>query len=317
MKKLLFSFLVFVKSTLFAMATVPNFATVHFQVKDERGKPVSNINVKVSTLATYMGRFVGSPRMQTFSLLSDTNGEATCSYPCYDSRGHYMVFSDDYYFESGDYSFKARFSPGSTIALNIVDNKEMEVPVKVWKKQAPIPMHYADSLRIRLPSDRGTWGFDLKKADWVAPHGIGENSDFVFEFNLRKDGEVMSVIGAIVFAQNDGFYEHTMTASTTFHSTYSADPDAKYANRREFFESNGDGKMRQPILEEKKYVVMRTRTCVDPEGKVIHANYSQIYGPIRIKNMELFIPAIFFNPNPNDVNLEFDFKNNLSPKKRR
>ena len=317
MKKLLFPFLVFVKSTLLAMATIPNIATVHFEVKDERGKPVSNINVKVSTLATYMGRFVGSPRMQTFSLLSDTNGEAACSYPCYDSHGHYMVFSDDYYFESGDYSFNARFSPEATIALNILDKRETKVPVKVWKKRVPVPMYYADSLRIRLPSNRGEWGFDLKKADWVAPYGIGENVDFVFEFNLRKDGEIMSVIGAIVFAENDGLYERAMTASTTFHSTYSADPNATYANRREFFESNENDKVKQPILEEKKYVVMRTRTRVDSEGNVIRANYSQIYGPIRIKNMELFIPAIFFNPNPNDVNLEFDFKNNLSPKKRR
>lgn len=317
MKKVLFSYIFFVKTALLTLATSPDFATVHFEVKDERGKPVSNINVKVSTLATYMGRFVGSPRMQTFSLLSDTNGEATCSYPCYDSHGHYMVFSEDYYFESGDYSFKARFSPGATIALNIVDKKEMKVPIKVWKKRVPIPMYYADSLRIRLPSDRGAWGFDLQKADWVAPYGIGENADFVFEFNLRKDGEIMSVIGAIVFAENDGLYERAMTASKTFHSTYSADPNAKYANRREFFESNESDNVRQPILEEKKYVVMRTRTRVDSEGNVIHANYSQIYGPIRIKNMELFIPAIFFNPNPNDVNLEFDFKNNLSPKKRR
>ena len=317
MKNVLFSYIFFIKITLLTFAITPDIATVHFEVKDERGIPVSNINIKVSTLATYMGRFVGSPKMQTFSLLSDTNGVATCIYPCYDSHGHYMVFSDNYYFESGDYSFKARLSSRSAISLNIVDKREMGVPVKVWRRRNPIPMYYADSLRIRLPSDQGAWGFDLKKADWVTPYGIGENADFVFEINLRKEGEVMSVIGAIVFAENDGFYEHDMMASRTFRSTYSADPNAKYANRREFFESNGNGKMRQPILEEKKYIVMRTRTRVDAEGNVTHANYSQIYGPVRIKNMELFIPAIFFNHNPNDVNLEFDFKNNLFPKKRR
>lgn len=315
MNKRLFLCLISVKSILFALVDAPDIATVHFKVKDERENPVSNINIKVSTLATYMGRFVGSPRMQTFILHSDTNGEATCSYPCYDSHGHYMIFADDYYFESGDYSFKTKLSQGGTLTLDIIGKKEMDVFVKVWKKRVPIPMFYAESQRIRLPADRGTWGFDLKKADWVTPYGDGEYADFVFEYRLRKEGGIMSVDGAMVFSEHDGFYEDVMTESKTFHSTYSASLNANYANRRAFFESYQDDHEKKPILEAKRYLVMRTRTRVDTEGKVIRANYSQIYGPIRIKSNELFIPAIFFNPTPNDLNLEFDFKRNLSSKR--
>ena len=315
MKKRLFFFFC-VKGTLLALATAPDIATVHFKVKDERGAPVSNINIKVSTLASYMGRFVGSPRTQTFFLSSNTNGEATCSYPCFDSYGHYMVFSDDYYFESGSYSLKTRLSHATTFTLDIVDKRETNVSVKVWKKKKPIPMFYAEAIRVKLPCDRGAWGFDLKKVDWVKPNGKGEYADFVFEYNQRSDGGGMSVKGAITFAEHDGFYEHAMTASKTFRSTYRADINAEYINRREFFESTRDGNERQAILEEKKYLVMRTRSRVDAEGKVTYANYSQIYGPIRIKNKELFIPAIFFNPTPNDLNLEYDFRCNLSSKRK-
>ena len=136
-----------------------------------------------------------------------------------------------------------------------------------------------------------------------------------FEYRLRKEGGIMSVDGAMVFSEHDGFYEDVMTESKTFHSTYSASLNANYANRRAFFESYQDDHEKKPILEAKRYLVMRTRTRVDTEGKVIRANYSQIYGPIRIKSNELFIPAIFFNPTPNDLNLEFDFKRNLSSKR--
>ena len=50
-------------------------------------------------------------------------------------------------------------------------------------------------------------------------------------------------------------------------------------------------------------MIFRTRTRVDENGKLVSAHYGKIYGPWEFSTV-IRIKDIYFNPTPNDLNLE-------------
>ena len=77
-------------------------------------------------------------------------------------------------------------------------------------------------------------------------------------------------------------------------------------------------------LERKAYY-FRIRTKTDASGKIVAAHYGKIYGPLTLvpvlKNQNaskrsieanLSISEVYFNPTPNDRNIEFDTKRNIT-----
>jgi hypothetical protein len=73
-------------------------------------------------------------------------------------------------------------------------------------------------------------------------------------------------------------------------------------------------------LGENQYLVFRIRTVTDKDGKIVSANYGEIYGPFEYgllggKYRVQF--NYYFNPTANDRNLEFDPPKNLFPITRR
>jgi len=56
---------------------------------------------------------------------------------------------------------------------------------------------------------------------------------------------------------------------------------------------------------------LRIRTQLDKEGNVVTANYAKILCPGVSRYAPMFSFNIFYNPTPNDRNLEYDFKTNL------
>jgi hypothetical protein len=50
-------------------------------------------------------------------------------------------------------------------------------------------------------------------------------------------------------------------------------------------------------------MIFRTRTRVDEDGNLISAHYGKIYGLWEFSTM-IRVKDMFFNPNPNDTNLE-------------
>ena len=59
-----------------------------------------------------------------------------------------------------------------------------------------------------------------------------------------------------------------------------------------------------------EYMVLRTRVKLDPDGKVIEANYSKILGPFRF-GYAVESPCVVFNHRVNDSNLESDCRRNM------
>jgi hypothetical protein len=61
---------------------------------------------------------------------------------------------------------------------------------------------------------------------------------------------------------------------------------------------------------------LRTRVRRDGEGKIVSANYAKVIGDFRVSTPGPggFSLTYYFNPTPNDRNLEFDPDKNLFPK---
>ncbi len=55
---------------------------------------------------------------------------------------------------------------------------------------------------------------------------------------------------------------------------------------------------------------IRSRTLVEPSGKIISANYAKIMGPIEFSHTGLVF-TYYANPTANDTNLEYDIERNL------
>jgi hypothetical protein len=58
---------------------------------------------------------------------------------------------------------------------------------------------------------------------------------------------------------------------------------------------------------------LRTRVQLDADGDIISANYAKIYDEIRFDARGLVSFWYYYNPTPNDRNLEFDPARNLFP----
>lgn len=61
---------------------------------------------------------------------------------------------------------------------------------------------------------------------------------------------------------------------------------------------------------------LRTRVKLDADGEIISAHYAKIYGDFRFDPRGAVSFTYYFNPVPNDRNLEFDPQRNLFPKDR-
>ena len=90
-------------------------------------------------------------------------------------------------------------------------------------------------------------------------------------------------------------------------SVYQADTNAHYLTELSFHYTREKGN-RHPIVEKldkDEYLVFRTRTKVDCEGRLVSARYGKLYGPWHFEDAGgSQIHKVFLNEVDNDVNLE-------------
>ena len=166
----------------------------------------------------------------------------------------------------------------------------------------------------------GEWvGYDIERRQWVHPFGEGLHSDMLVKITVdaKKRISDFKAVMEVSFTNNpySGAYILRKERCSDMKSVYMADTNASYQTSFVFvFE-------RHPIIEQKpfehvagvkttdtrldadSYLVFRTRTKVDSEGRLVSAHYGKIYGL-----WEFFegmrVEYSLFNPNPNDPNLE-------------
>ena len=175
----------------------------------------------------------------------------------------------------------------------------------------PQPMIFHDErTSFKVPMYRKWIGFDCEKYDFVSPHGTGVEKDMLLRFTLdNPSADDYRMTMEVSFTNNlyAGAYEMDRTSISEFQSVYHAETNMIYRQSFVYGFNQTPGKTPEYTtqLKSDKYLVFRTRTKVDTEGKLISAFYGKIYGDWNFVGPGGMSMAQFvFNPRPNDTNLE-------------
>ena len=286
-------------------------AKITFVVVDDEGQSVPD--------ATVAGGFFNHRRgKHGFSQKTDHKGTVSLEDVCVGDI-NYKVEKDGYY-ETRDryWFFKSGFDcvkDGHWIPWNPA------VKVVLKRKVNPVAMYAADrgSNYTLIPQVGEPHGFDLTVGDWVFPHGRGKTRDFDVTYIRDGSGRAFTTQELILSVREPfaGFRKVSCDTYSALKSPYRADKNAVYEKEVRFsFKRSGetaryiDGQMKAD-----ECIVLRTRTRVDEDGRLIGAHYGKIYGPLCF-GISLDAPGEmkilhYFNPNENDSNLETDTTKNL------
>lgn len=331
----------------------------------EDGKPVKDIQVTVTH--DYMR---AKERVER-SAVTDALGHAVTSAKSHSnlwirtqSSWYYPTFEDEVCNIPlpDDYTYKPLKELTHSITLRKIIN-----PIPLYAKQNDIP----------IPK-KETWvGFDLEKADWVKPYGLGVFSDVEFilltepiHVNRDTKDEQESLLDRITkehsanprlkssyLEYRDEFYELPKGTSTYEEALkfrlykwqgtvkirvpfekggilaekekyliYSKHPQTDYARlpvpeMRMPHHAPKDGYQKdyqwektsaqQLTIDEKLGFFIKTRVKLDEHGNEISAHYAKFITDVQIDIRGRIKFISYFNPTPNDTNLEFDLKKNL------
>lgn len=292
------------------------------KVVDENGAPVVGADCDVG-----LGSRLHMDGRNSFKGKSDQQGMFEVEGRC---RGDLWieVTKPGYYPSAPSFPF----SPKENLDFDLVKKRGFlpwnPVIVTTLKKVGkPIPMivRWArDMAKVDFPDD--TKGqqlrWDILKADWLPPHGKGEHGDLIMSYNEDKGGVNIGNDGPqfywhelyLKFAtEHDGFFaiEELHGADSMLKFPRLA-PEEGYTVKEmtiktEFIEP----RISYSGNKSKYGYLLRFRTEVDDDGKIVRALYGKVVEPIRPGRT--FNLNSYINPEWNDRNLEYDQTSNLAP----
>lgn len=273
-----------------------------FRVVDSGGNPVTNANVRCAFKVA-----AGGSGFQSVCGVTDANGLCTISGMC-KAYMDYCVEKDFFYRSRGKIDYmETRSVPA------VIDGKWQpydETRTVVLKRiKNPIRLRDPDArYRYKYP-ESGKWtGFDLACGDWMPPLGKGKSADMMVRYvrEPRPDGYFKSL--DISFTNNPyaGVYLMDKDSYSEMDSVYEANTNGEYVgNLRYEFERTAKGNHMISELGSGQYLVFRIRTKVDDDGNLISAHYGRIMGALQyLEKGGMVLGPVFFNPTPNDTNLE-------------
>ena len=281
------------------------------QVVDEADQPISNVHLKTGTFIRWQpGEAFGKDIWEgPDKQVTDEEGFVSFQYPSL--RGVFGVIvtplPEGYYRSSWpNYKFEkvenGQWTP---------ENPMIKYVLK--KKRNPIAL-YAKSLYegLLVPKLGEKCGYDFQLGDWVAPHGKGKTIDIYFTVTFKKEenGDFDSSIEVTFPNEGDGmiYFEHNLREGSEFASDYFA-PENGYKKRKLLRRFQKDGKITSEINRQTGNYYLRLRTVLNDKGEIESANYAKIYG-------DFMYFTYYFNPTPNDRNIEFDASKNLFKKEK-
>jgi len=287
---------------------------LHVHVEDERGCPVPDVEVGLSTMNKYV--FMGSDKAKDYDIytaMTDTNGNAVVNFRCINGSFGWGINSSNYY---PSVSHRGAFKGEDLLPIPMyrLDEHEKYESVRIWRKRNPQPMiAWCEKEKRRTPKGVGRFGFDLKLFDWLPPFGHGEVADFYYVQIKESDYSEGDLVGKLEFKENDGAYVKKMSEFKEFPTTYGVDLATSFKSE---FNSYGYKKLqyllRTNIVSKDEYMIVRSRVKVDERGNIVSVHYTKIFGPFSVGCNYIVASEVVFNPNENDTNLEYDVNRNLN-----
>jgi hypothetical protein len=205
-------------------------------------------------------------KMQTWEVSTGKDGRAISDFTYHSGYFEVEVSADRFYPERlRDQHFAIKLNSGNT--GYIFEECEKELMTNLRRIINPIAMVVHRFPHKCFPCRSGEFGFDLERGDWTAPFGTGKVADITFTYNLVVTNDMSRCSGSLSFNASGGVYKLKRQKGTSFVSVYEADSNATYS--AEFTYSS---------------------YCNDKDNR----DYASVRGAT----------AIYFNPTPNDANLE-------------
>jgi len=227
------------------------------------------------------------------------------------------VRKDGYYISGSGTSFKAatngNWIPWNSTVTTIL--RPIGKPVELYVKavQADIPV-------LGKPC-----GYDLEAGDWVTPYGKGMKKDLIFvitQKEVKGQGD-FNVQGELTFENPLDGLQQTSIPEIGKNSAFKWERQApengyqsKFPLQFTWWKSLGQKPIRSFKFGNNKWdgYFFRVHT-VEQDGKIVSAHYGKIRDGIVIEPRGTptctIIFTYYFNPTPNDRNLEWDTKKNL------
>ena len=285
-------------------------ATFRLTVVDDQGEPVPNVK---GSAGFWNHR---THKTDSFASTSNEKGEITLSGKCF-YDGAFGLKKEGYYKTTGRHKFSRASDDDveeTLFARKWVPDYVNTVVLKKTRNPIPMYSHLVDNKQI--PAFETPLGFDLQVADWVKPHGEGVVPDVYITVNVtrvsfgRKTWLKPTKVTFDFPNKYDGVQVHDAAYWSEFISSYSVDLTKPFQKQLVLHPGETD----YDWLDHRKYLVFRVRSETSSSGELVRCNYGKIYPFIKFTNEEFIIKSIVFNPNPNDTNLEFDPKRNLTDK---
>jgi hypothetical protein len=305
------------------VTAVVSASTVKVKVIDDLGTPIPEVDVKI-----WFSSFVDKASDRN-ERLSDENGIAIAQgetqvgvFIRAKRAGYYDVASEPY------------IAPAALIERTYV----------LPRKLNPIPLFGSAKTNLDLPAQNVWLGFDFEVNDWIAPYGKGKVADIKLKYsnefkgylsegkNLERALEMSKTI-ALRSGKNfsedefkfsagkwDGVLE--LSFPNPQEGVYEEEkrflpynelklphlaPESGYAPKRQYEASTYKGRPPERPIG----LFLRTRVKLNAAGKIVSANYAKIYGDIYFDARGQVSFGYYYNPAPNDRNLEYDRSRNL------
>ncbi len=278
-------------------------AKIIYRVVDDEGLPVEGATAHIWFRTTYPKLIVDDWTVNTdsngvFIAKYKTNDRVSCGI---DKEGYYhtfdrITFSDPLIYPLATGGKWQPYGETKTLVLKKIRN-----PVELC--------HLNRTKKYSIPAYDTWFAFDFEQCQFLAPYGVGKNSDVLLRFTLNNPSRGdyhMKMEVSFTNMPYAGAYTMKKNDFSDFKSVYHADTNAIY-NQSFVYSFDRDPQKRPAVVElgEDEYLVFRTRTKVDEKGLLISANYGVLYGPWAFVGPGgMKISFLAFNPTPNDTNLE-------------
>ena len=305
---------------LFTAVSLPAFEA-RMRVVDDIGNPIEGANVVIE--------FVGALQAQSESHRGKSNRDGYFSVRGESKLEVYMEAKKTGHYDARVDGLSPRRDLDELIVLPRILNP---IPLFAWDIRVG-----RSAAVLHFPRQDEWLGFDLQAGDWVRPQGKGIATDIRFRFrngfkewrfsetamaNNRRvnrgasEDEIRSTFGKwdaeldISFpGEKEGLFEETRFLAYSQLKLPHAAPAEGYGPTWHYTANNYSPR----TAREKVGFFLRTRVKLDKEGKIISANYAKVVGDFYLVPQGSLLFAYYFNPVPNDRNLEFDPKKNLFP----
>lgn len=292
----------------------------HYRIVDEQGSPISNANVEMS--------FVGLiDEKDPWKGQNDLNMKGMT-----DSQGRWSVSGVTMNDPAVSVKKEGFYPSGKRYTL-----VEQDTTLARWKPYErnetlvlrkivnPIPMYAWNMGLMKYPAGTNEWlGFDMVLAEWMPPHGKGETEDVRFHVWRSANGYDQTIPAEVLtvrFMGNKngvcGINDKDISNQSTFKFPYKAPRDGysetEFRLERRLVKYEFETKTNTGTTN----CFFRARSRVDKDGNIIDGLYGKIKGPLKVeggKGIRIYM-VYYLNPTPNDLNIEFDIKQNLIHKK--